>query len=145
MDIIRAKEIVSALAEGIDPTTGEVLSEDCVCNKGEIVRALYAVLAVCEQAEQVKKTTDKAPTTKEPEDYDVTLYELLRKLRNKIAEDHGVPPFVVLTNLPLKYLALLKPTALEEFAEIRGIGKGKAEQYGDVFLNEIKGYISKYV
>ena len=44
MDINRAKEILSALAEGIDPTTGEVLPDNSVCNKGEIVRALYAIL-----------------------------------------------------------------------------------------------------
>ena len=44
MDITRAKEIISALAEGIDPTTGEVLPDNNVCNKGEIVRAFYAVL-----------------------------------------------------------------------------------------------------
>ena len=44
MDIIRAKEIISALAEGVDPTTGEVLPDNSVCNKGEIVRAFYAVL-----------------------------------------------------------------------------------------------------
>ena len=39
MDIIRAKEIIAALAEGVDPTTGEVLPDNSVCNKGEIVRA----------------------------------------------------------------------------------------------------------
>lgn len=44
MDIARAKEIVSALAEGVDPTTGEVLPDNSVCNKGEIVRALYTIL-----------------------------------------------------------------------------------------------------
>ena len=44
MDITRAKEIISALAEGVDPTTGEVLPDNSVCNKGEIVRALYPVL-----------------------------------------------------------------------------------------------------
>ena len=44
MDINRAKEIVSALAEGIDPTTGEVMPENSVYNKGDVVRALYAVL-----------------------------------------------------------------------------------------------------
>ena len=44
MDINRAKEILSALAEGVDPTTGEVLPDNSVCNKGEIVRAFYAVL-----------------------------------------------------------------------------------------------------
>jgi hypothetical protein len=44
MDIIRAKEIISALAEGVDPTTGEVLPDNSVCNKGEVVRAFYAIL-----------------------------------------------------------------------------------------------------
>ena len=44
MDINRAKEILSVLAEGIDPTTGEILSDDSVYNKGDIVRALYTVL-----------------------------------------------------------------------------------------------------
>ena len=45
MEINRAKEIIAALAEGIDPTTGEILPEDSVCNKGEVVRAFYTVLA----------------------------------------------------------------------------------------------------
>ena len=45
MDIVRAKEIISALAEGVDPTTGEVLPDNSVCNKAEIVRAFYAVLS----------------------------------------------------------------------------------------------------
>lgn len=44
MDIYRAKEIVLTLAEGIDPLTGEVLPSDHVCNQGEVVRALYALL-----------------------------------------------------------------------------------------------------
>ena len=44
MDIVRAKEIISALAEGVDPTTGEVLPDSSVCNKGEVIRAFYAVL-----------------------------------------------------------------------------------------------------
>ena len=45
MDISKAKEIISALAEGIDPTTGEILPDDSVCNKGDVVRAFYTVLA----------------------------------------------------------------------------------------------------
>lgn len=57
MDINRAKEIVSALAEGIDPTTGELLDNDNVCNKGEVVRAFYAIL----------EAIDKKPKKKLPE------------------------------------------------------------------------------
>ena len=44
MDINKAREILSSLADGIDPTTGEVLPDNSVCNKGEVVRAFYAVL-----------------------------------------------------------------------------------------------------
>ena len=44
MKLNRAKEIVTILAEGIDPTTGELLPEDSVYNKGDIIRALYTVL-----------------------------------------------------------------------------------------------------
>ena len=54
MDINRAKEIIEALAEGIDPTTGELLSEDNVCNKGEVVRAFYSVIDTLEKKQKKK-------------------------------------------------------------------------------------------
>ncbi len=44
MDITRAKEIVSSLAEGVDPTTGEVFPAEHICNNPEIVRAFYTLL-----------------------------------------------------------------------------------------------------
>lgn len=44
MDIIKAKEIVEMLADGIDPTTGEVLPPDSHWNNPEIIRALFTVL-----------------------------------------------------------------------------------------------------
>ena len=44
MDINKAKELVSALAEGVNPLTGEVLPQGHVCNQVEIVRAFYTLL-----------------------------------------------------------------------------------------------------
>ena len=44
MDIIRSKEIIRALAEGVDPITGEVLPEESVYNSPEVIRALYTLL-----------------------------------------------------------------------------------------------------
>lgn len=44
MDLQRAKELLEALADGVDPLTGEVLPEECVCNKAEIVRAFHCIL-----------------------------------------------------------------------------------------------------
>ena len=54
MDVQRAKELLTVLADGVDPLTGEVLPEDHVCNKGEIVRALHC--AVEELSRRRKRT-----------------------------------------------------------------------------------------
>ena len=137
MDIIRAKEIVSALAEGVDPTTGEILPEDSVYNKGDVVRALYAVLSACDQKETVKEHAPKVPA-----DYDVVLYEKLRAIRNKIAEERGLLPFRVLPNLPLMHMAAQKPTTPEELLQVYGVGKYTVKQYGGKFIAEIKNYIN---
>lgn len=135
MEISRAKEIISALAEGVDPTTGEVLPENNVCNKGEVVRALYAMLNAC-GGEEVPKTNKK-----EPVDYDAVLYERLKALRNKIATEKRKTAFMILANAPLKHLAAQKPTTKEEFRGIYGIGDCKARQYSEIFINEIKNYL----
>ena len=60
MEISRAKEIISALAEGVDPTTGEVLPENNVCNKGEVVRAFYTVLASLDTPKPKKPQPENA-------------------------------------------------------------------------------------
>ena len=49
MDINKAKEIISALAEGVDPITGEILPDDSVCNKGDVVRAFYTILEILDK------------------------------------------------------------------------------------------------
>lgn len=48
MDIIRAKEIVRTLADGVDPTTGEVFPEDSAYNSPDVIRALFALLEAVE-------------------------------------------------------------------------------------------------
>lgn len=46
MDIARAKELLSALADGIDPFTGELLPQNHVCNQPDMIRAFHEVLNV---------------------------------------------------------------------------------------------------
>ena len=69
MELNRAKEIISVLAEGIDPTTGEVLPDESVCNKGEVVRAFYTILASFDTPKAKKKHPENAgkPWTDEEE------------------------------------------------------------------------------
>ncbi len=56
MDIERAKELLSSLADGINPLTGEVLSKYDSCNQVEIVRALHTALR---ELERFPKKKDK--------------------------------------------------------------------------------------
>ena len=55
MDIIRARQIVRLLAEGVDPLTGEVLSNESVFNKPDVIRALYTILEVTAPKTEVPK------------------------------------------------------------------------------------------
>ena len=77
MDINRAKEIIAALADGVDPTTGEVLPDNSVCNKGEVVRAFYAVLNHLDEKKSKKNMPANAgkPWSKEDEYLLVDLYQ----------------------------------------------------------------------
>ena len=76
MDLHRAKEIISALAEGIGPTTGEVLPDNSVCNKGEIVRAFYSILNHLDEKKPKKNLPANAgkPWAREDEALLVNLY-----------------------------------------------------------------------
>ena len=58
MDINYAKEIIKALANGVNPATGEILPSDSVCNEPDVIRALYAA------AEALNSQEKKEPKPK---------------------------------------------------------------------------------
>lgn len=76
MDINKAKEIIATLAEGIDPTTGEILPDNSVINKGEVVRAFYTVLKHLDEKKVKKNMPENAgkPWTREDETLLTSLY-----------------------------------------------------------------------
>ena len=75
------------------------------------------------------------------ENYDKNLYEELRKERNAIASEKGVSAFCVIYNNVLKEIALHKPTTKEELMKIKGIKDKKYQQYGEILLQVVKGYL----
>ena len=60
-------------------------------------------------------------------EYDRELFEKLRLLRKKIADEKGVPPFVVFGDLALRQMALYLPQSEENFSKNQRRGRGKAE------------------
>ncbi|MEK7465840.1 MAG: ATP-dependent DNA helicase RecQ [Planctomycetota bacterium] len=70
---------------------------------------------------------------------DPGLFERLRALRKKLADEKRVPAFVVFSDKALLDMAARRPQSREEFLEVHGVGQRKLEEYGDVFLREIRG------
>ena len=76
-------------------------------------------------------------------EYDAGLFERLRALRKRLADDMGVPSFVVFGDAALREMAHYAPRSLDSFAAIGGVGDRKLATYGDVFVAEIRAYAAK--
>lgn len=72
------------------------------------------------------------------------LYEVLRQLRAKLAEESNVPAYVVFSNATLQDMARKKPVTMTQFRKISGVGELKANWYGKAFLEEIKNYLEDH-
>ncbi|AOS85055.1 ATP-dependent DNA helicase RecQ [Chlorobaculum limnaeum] len=65
------------------------------------------------------------------------LFEELRKVRKRLADEQGVPPYVVFSDKTLAELSVLKPTTCDEMLAVSGIGEVKLDRYAGPFLRVI--------
>jgi len=70
------------------------------------------------------------------------LYAILVNLRTAIAKEHDVPSYVIFHNSTLTDMCMKLPKTPEEFLQVSGIGRVKAEQYGERFLRAIADFLS---
>ncbi|MCP4432448.1 MAG: DNA helicase RecQ [Gammaproteobacteria bacterium] len=69
------------------------------------------------------------------------LFERLRSLRKTIAEENGVPPYVIFHDRTLHQMAAVQPLELEQMAELSGVGEKKLTRFGSIFLREIEDFV----
>ena len=72
---------------------------------------------------------------------DNTLFAILKDLRKKIAKKNNLPPYVIFQDPSLEDMCTNYPITLEELANIQGVGTGKAQKYGQEFVEVIKQYV----
>ncbi len=65
-------------------------------------------------------------------------FEALRALRRKLAQEQGVPPYVVFPDSALHAMLDRRPASLTEMAEVPGVGATKLQRYGDAFLEALR-------
>ncbi len=68
-------------------------------------------------------------------------WEALRTLRRKLAEEHGVPPYVIFPDATLLEMLRSQPASLSDMATISGVGARKLERYGQAFLEVLQGSV----
>jgi len=66
--------------------------------------------------------------------HDEALFEKLRDLRKKIADELNVPPYIVFGDATLIHMAQLKPETAEQMLDVNGVGQVKLERFGQAFL-----------
>jgi ATP-dependent DNA helicase RecQ len=75
---------------------------------------------------------------KQSADLDETLLDSLRQLRKQIAEKDSMPAYIIFSDAAIQDMIEKKPTTLEEFSMIRGVGQAKLDKYGKVFVALIR-------
>lgn len=135
-------EVVSMISHLTD--LGYIYKDD----KYDTLRLSDTAKNVLHNGERVAMKYKEEPPKKLPNSKKATvavqnddLYELLRQTRFAIANEEKVPAYIIFSNATLMDMSAKMPVTIEEFLEVSGVGKVKAEMYGDTFLFVIKEYV----
>ena len=69
---------------------------------------------------------------------DDTLLDALKQLRKQLAERDKIPPYLVFTDASLESMVEQRPTTLDAFSDVHGVGQIKLDRYGRVFVSLIR-------
>ena len=98
------------------------------------------------EAYDIKKARQEEAAPKEKTKKEVikdALFEKLRILRKKIADEQSVPPFVIFSDATLSDMALKRPVNRFQMMAVSGVGEQKFRQYGEEFIKEISSFTGK--
>jgi ATP-dependent DNA helicase RecQ len=95
------------------------------------------------QLQEVEERASKKSNQQELE-YNHALFALLRAKRKELADAAGVPPYVIFPDRTLVEMAAYAPQSPERLLDISGVGKVKARQYGEAFLEVLRSYCQKH-
>ncbi|MFZ9661717.1 MAG: HRDC domain-containing protein, partial [Chitinophagaceae bacterium] len=86
---------------------------------------------------------DEFSDNSSPASADPELFEMLKNLRQKVAKEKKLPPFVIFLESSLEDMATQYPITLEALEKISGVSKGKALRYGKSFVELIQKYVEE--
>lgn len=93
--------------------------------------------------EDAYEDDDEVVDSSSPASADPALFEMLKALRQRVAKEKKLPPFVIFLESSLEDMATQYPTSMEELEKISGVSKGKALRYGKQFIDLISQYVAE--
>ncbi len=106
----------------------------------EVLRGERAVTALRHEKPAPQPVVE--PVSSAAEHVDMRLFERLRALRRRLADERGVPPYVVFSDRSLRDMAARMPDSEDRMRAVHGVGDAKLDAYGTVFLGEIAAYLA---
>ena len=103
------------------------------------VAAPVAEAGAPSETQQRQRVRQDAPGPDTSGVADTAVFEALRALRRKIAEERGVPPYLIFSDASLRDMARVRPMTLAEFRDVKGVGDWKLETFGDRFVAAVRG------
>jgi ATP-dependent DNA helicase RecQ len=73
---------------------------------------------------------------------DEALFDRLRRLRRNLADERGVPAYIIFSDVSLRQMARKYPTTSTAFRRIPGVGEQKLKDFGEPFLNEVRDHLA---
>ena len=109
------------------------------------------LVVIKHEEKTIKKKKKEAPPTLLPkgtfpiseEEKDKELFEDLRLIRKRLADQQAIPAYIVLSDKTLHLLVAQRPTTIEAFGMVSGIGEYKRDRYGKEFVEIIKKHVDK--
>ncbi|WP_345241751.1 DNA helicase RecQ [Pontibacillus salipaludis] len=112
--------------------------------KFPLLRLTQESLAILKGEKTVQMIIESASKAHQEIDVNEDLFEKLRMLRKRLAEEHKIPPYVVFSDATLKELCQAKPQTKSEMLQVKGVGEKKYEQYGVLFLEALQEETHQY-
>ena len=75
---------------------------------------------------------------------DETLFDRLRQFRKRLADERGVPPYIVFSDVALRQMARFYPRSETEFSRISGVGEKKLREFGADFMAEVLAHLRSH-
>ncbi|CUU47241.1 DNA helicase RecQ [Clostridium beijerinckii] len=113
-----------------------------------VVEGTYPVLSLNDRSRRVLTSQEKVQLkefrVEKKASEDNELFEILRNLRQELAKENNVPPYIIFGDVTLKEMAVNYPISKYEMLKVSGVGEVKYNKYGKVFEDVIRNFVEEH-